>query len=130
MKEASHKLLQLRAPKYLWDECLELEASIRSNTANDIYKLDRDVSKTMMSGETSYITQFYKIEWIKQVMFHNKAAPFPDNVLTLGYCLGPSIDVGTAMTSKILIQKGQVLHRSTYRPLTPNEISHKDGSKA
>ena len=30
------------------------------------------------------------------------------------------------MTAKILTQNGQVLHRSTYRPLTPDEITNKD----
>ena len=44
-KVAGHKLLQLRALKCLWDDCLELEACIRSNTADDIYKLDGEVPK-------------------------------------------------------------------------------------
>ena len=34
-KEASHKLLQSRASKHLLNDCLELEAYIRSNTAHD-----------------------------------------------------------------------------------------------
>ena len=50
-KGAGHKLLQSRAPKHLWDDCLELEAYIRSNTAHNKYKLDREVPKTVMSGE-------------------------------------------------------------------------------
>ena len=55
-KEASHKLLWSRAPKCLWDDCLEVEAYIRSNTDHDIYKLDGEVPKTVMSGETSEIS--------------------------------------------------------------------------
>ena len=39
---------------------------------------------------------------------------FPDNVLKLGHFLAPSIDVGPAMTAKILTENGGVLHRSTY----------------
>ena len=34
-----------------WD-CLELEAYIRTNTAHNIYKLDMEVPKMVMSGET------------------------------------------------------------------------------
>ena len=40
-------------------------------------------------------------------------APFPDDILELGHYHGPSIDVGPAMTAKILTQNGQVLHQST-----------------
>ena len=32
-KRSSHRLLWSRAPKHLWEDCLELEAYIRSNTA-------------------------------------------------------------------------------------------------
>ena len=35
-KEAGHKLLWSRASKHLLDDCLELEAYIRSNTARDL----------------------------------------------------------------------------------------------
>ena len=64
-KGAGHKLPWSRAPKHLWDDCLELEAYIRSNTAHEIYKLDREVPKTVMSGETSDISQFCKLEWFE-----------------------------------------------------------------
>ena len=42
-KGTGHKLLWFRAPKHLWNDCLEMEAYTRSNTAHDIYKLDREV---------------------------------------------------------------------------------------
>ena len=45
-KEASHEQSQSRAP---WDGCLELGAYNRSNTAHDIYKLDGEVTKAVMS---------------------------------------------------------------------------------
>ena len=50
------KLLRSRAPKHLWDNCLKLEAYIRSNTVHEIFKLDGDVPKTVMAGETSNIS--------------------------------------------------------------------------
>ena len=67
---AGHKLLWSRAPKCLWDDFLELEAYIRSNTAQEIYNLDRKVPKTVMSGETSDTSQFCKLEWFEWVMFY------------------------------------------------------------
>ena len=62
-------MLQSRAPKHFWDNVLESEAYIRCNTAHDIYKLEREVPKTVMSGETSDISQFCKLQWFKWVMF-------------------------------------------------------------
>ena len=49
-------------------------------------------------------------------------------MLKLGHYLGPSIDAGPAMTTKILTENGQVLHRSMYRPLTPDELLDKGRS--
>ena len=57
-------------------------------------------------------------------------ALFPDDMLKRGHYLGPSIDVGPAMTTKILMENGQVLHRSTYRLFTPYELLDKDRSDA
>ena len=62
-KGTSHKLLWSRALKHLWEDFLELEAYIRSNTAHEIYKLDMEVPKTVMSGKTSDISEFCKLEW-------------------------------------------------------------------
>ena len=51
-------------------------------------------------------------------------------MLKLGHYLGPGIDVGSAITAKILTENGQVLHRSTYRPWTPDEVLDKEGKEA
>ena len=51
-------------------------------------------------------------------------------MLKLGHYFGPSIDVGPAMTAKIFTENGQVLHRSTYQPLNPDELLDRDGSDA
>ena len=99
-----------------------MEAYIRSNTAHYTYKLDGEIPKTVMSGKTSDISLFCKLEWFEWVMFEDETAPFPDDVLKLSNYLGPSIDVGPAMTATILTENGQMLHRSTYRPLT--QMSH------
>ena len=110
--------------------CLELEAYIKSNTANEIYKLDKEVQETVMSDEASYINQFCKLECFEWVIFHDETAPSPDDVQKLGCYLGPSIDVGPTMTAKIFMENRQVLHRSMYWPLNPDELLDKDGSEA
>ena len=67
-----------------------------------------------MSGKIPDNSKFCKLGWFKLVMFHDETDPFPDDVLKLGHYLGLSIDIGQAMTVKILTGNGQVLHRSTY----------------
>ena len=81
-----------------------------------------------MSGETSDISQFCELECFEWIMFWDENAPFPDDVLKLGIYLGPSIDVGPTMTTKILTQNEQVLHRSTYQ--MPKNSSSLDSMKS
>ena len=59
-----------------------------------------------MSEETSNISQFCKLELFEWVMFQDESAPFPDDMLKLGYYLELSIDVGPAMTAKIPTENG------------------------
>ena len=70
--EAGHKMMWSRAPKHLWDDCLELEAYVKSNTAHVIYQLDRKVPETVMSGETFDVSQFCELEWFEWVCFKMK----------------------------------------------------------
>ena len=79
---------------------------MRYNTAHDIYKLDEEVPETVMSGETSDISQFFELELFEWVMFYDENAPFPDYMLKFRHLLGPSIDVARAMTAKILTENG------------------------
>ena len=115
-------MIARQVPKRLWDDCLEFESHIRSNTVNSVYKLNGEVPETVMSGQTSDISQFCEFGFYDWTMWFDEKAKFPDGAWTLGRYLGPSIDVGPAMTSKILTQKGTVLHRSTYRPLSEKEV--------
>ena len=83
-----------------------------------------------MSGKTADISQFCKLEWFKWVVFQDETAPFPDDVLKLGPYLRPIIDISPAITTKILAENRQVLHRSTYKPLNQDESLDKDRSDA
>ena len=55
---------------------------------------------------------------------------FHGEKLVLGRYCGPSIDVGTALTAKILRKNGQQVHRSIYRLLTPDELVNPDEIKS
>ena len=43
--------------------------------------------------------------------------------MVLGRDLGPAIDIGTAMTLKVLKDNGKVVYRSTVHSLTPDELA-------
>ena len=84
----------------------------------------------MMSVETSDISQFCKLEWFKWVMFQDETALFSDDMLKFSHYLGLSTNIGSAMTTKIFTENGQVLNRSTHGSLTPDESLDRDGSDA
>ena len=119
-----------KAPKRLWDDFIELEAFIQSNTSFKRYKTFGEVSETNISGETSDISQFCEHPWYGWVKFWDTLVSFPDDKVVLGRYLGPSIDVGPAMTAKLLKANGQVVHRSTYRALTDQEMASDEEKQA
>ena len=109
------------SPKALWDDCLVLKSYIRSNTAPDIYSLNGQVPETVMSGETADISFICELGWYDWVKFRDTSEAFPNDKVVLGRYLGPSIDVGPALTAKILKMNGTIVYRSTYRGLNDDE---------
>jgi len=128
-KGLARKMVRKKSPKKLWDDCLELEAYIRSNIAHEIYGLKGEVPETIVSGETSDISAFAEYEWYQWIKFRVTSVSFPEDSMVLGRYLGPSIDIGPAMTAKILKSNGQSVHRSTLRALTQDEIDDADEIK-
>ena len=121
-KASGRKMVRAGAPKPFWADAIEWEAYLQSNTAWDIYKLQGETPETVLSGETSDISQFCELSFYEWVMFRDEPVRYPDDNPVLGRFLGIAIDVGPAMTAKILKSNGEVLHRSTYRGLTDAEV--------
>ena len=119
---AGRKMSKSHAPYKLWDHCLELESYVRSNTARNTYELQGQTPETMISGQTSDISPFVEHAWYDWVKYYDSNSSYPEPKERLGRWLGPSIDIGPAMTSKILKANGQVLHLSSYRALSNEEI--------
>jgi hypothetical protein len=69
--------------------------------------------------DISTIAEYAWYEWVK---FKDTAANFPVSNIQLGRDLGAAIDIGPAMTHKILKQNGSVMYRSSVRSLTQDEI--------
>jgi hypothetical protein len=69
--------------------------------------------------DISTIAEYAWYEWVK---FRDTAAKFPVSKIQLGRYLGAAIDIGSAMTRKILKRNGMVMYRSSVRSLTQDEI--------
>lgn len=70
-KGVGQQMVRSKAPKRLWDDCLESEAYVRSLTAHEIYKLDRQVPETIVNGETADISPFAIFKWYEWIMFRD-----------------------------------------------------------
>ena len=85
---------------------------ISSVTALDIYGLSGQVPETMVSGETADISPFAAFKWYHWIMYRDTTSSFPEDKMVLGRDLGPAIDVGPAMTQKVLKSTGQTIYWS------------------
>jgi hypothetical protein len=98
---AGRKMIESKCPRWLWDHCIELESMIRSSTALDSYELNGQVPETIVSGQTADISPFVEYSWYDWVKYYDKTASFPNPKELIGRWLGPTVDLGPAMTAKI-----------------------------
>ena len=120
---SARKQARKGSPKKLWDHSLELEALIRSHTALDHPDLDGQVPETIVTGQTGDISALAEFEWYDWVKYLDPHVSYPDDRQVYGRWLGPALDIGPALTCKILKQNGQVIYTSTYRHLNQREIN-------
>ena len=92
-------MAQKNSPKKLWDHCIELESYIRSNTASNSFEVQGQVPETIVSGQMSDISPFVELGWYDWVKWYDTNSSYPEPKECLGRWLGPSIDIGPAMTS-------------------------------
>jgi hypothetical protein len=119
----SRKMIKTGSPRVLWDHCIELEALICSSTSNTAYMTNGKVPETIMTGSTANISHICEFGWYDWIMFWDNVPTFPDVKFILGRYLGPTTNVSSALTAKILKSNGQTVCRSTLWYLT-NEVIH------
>ena len=129
-KGVGQQMVQSKAPKKLWDNCLEREAYVHSLTAHEIFRLDGQVPETIVRGETTDISPFATFKRYKWVLYRDASVTYPDDGMVLfGRDLGPALDIGPAMTRKVRKANGQVVYRSTVRSPSPDEMADKTRTK-
>ena len=114
-------MVRAGSPKPFWADAIKLKAYIHSNTAHDIFILQGKVPEMAMSGKMSDISQFCEFPFYGWIMFRDQPVAFLDNNPVLGRYLGPAINVGPALTAKILKANAEVVYQSMYCALTDVE---------
>jgi hypothetical protein len=112
------------APKPFWANAIELKAYVCSNTAHNIYSLQEEVPETVMSSKSLDISQFCEFAFYDWVMFCNEPITFPNDNPVLSQYLGLAINVGPALTTKILKVNEEVVYRSRYCELTTTKVNN------
>jgi hypothetical protein len=121
-KGVGRQMMRFGCPKRFWDDCIIREAYVRSHISLDIYGLEGQVPESKIKGETVDISIIAEYAWYEWVKFRDTDAKFPVSKIQLGRYLGAAIDIGPAMTRKILKKNGMVMYKSSVRSLTLDEI--------
>jgi hypothetical protein len=121
-KGVGRQMMRYGSLKRFWDDCIIREAYVSSHTSLDIYGLEGQVSESKIKGETVDISTIAEYAWYEWVKFRDTAAKFLVSKIQLGRDSGAAIDIGPAMTRKILKQNGMVMYRLPVRSLTQDEI--------
>ena len=123
---STRKMLKRNVPKKLWDHCLELDSIICSATTLPRFDHDHQTPEAKMHGMSTDISDICEFEFYEWVMFNDSQATFPETKFHVGLWLGPSVDVGSVLTYKILKINVQVVQSSTIRHLTLDELTNPD----
>jgi hypothetical protein len=118
------QMLRSGCTKRFWDDCIIIEAYVRSHTSLDIFGLEVQVPEIKVKGETVDISTIAEYAWYEWVKFRDTAAKFPVSKIQLGRDLGATIDSGPTMARKILKKNGSVMYITSVRPITPDEIQY------
>jgi hypothetical protein len=121
-KGVGRHMLRSGCPKRFWGDCIIREAYVRSRTSLDIYGLEGQVPESKIKGETVDMSTIEEYDWYEWVKFRDTAAKFLVSKIQLGRDVGASIDIGPAMTHKILKQNGSFMYISSVRSLTQDEM--------
>jgi hypothetical protein len=122
-------MVRYGAPKRLWDDCLVRKAYVRSSTALYIFSLEGQVPDTIVKGHTSYVYPLAKYAWYEWVKFRDTGQSFPHSKEWIDRDLGPAIDIGPAMSRKVLKINGELMCGVSVRGLTLDKIQSPDEQK-
>lgn len=116
-----HRFMTLRGvPKVLWDRCFVYCCELRSHMALGHHEQNGECGATIILGETADISHLVEFSFYDWVWFMSPKESSLDR-MELGRWLGPSFDVGQALTFAILTGQAEIVHRSSVLPLSIEE---------
>jgi hypothetical protein len=121
-KGVGRQMMRSGCPKRFWDDCIIREACVIPHTSLDVYGLEGQVPESKIKGGAVDISTIAEYDWYEWVKFRDTSAKFPVSKIQLGRNLGAAIDIGPAVTRKILKKNGMPIYRSSVRSLTLDEI--------
>jgi hypothetical protein len=121
-RKTRRQMVASHCPKRLWDDCMELVGDVTSHTVHENYGLDGQTPQAIITGHTPDISTLGEFQWYQWVKWYDENAQFPEDREIYARYLGPSRAIGCLMTSKLLNEKGNILHRSSFRSLTKDEF--------
>ena len=113
----------------LWDYCAELQAKIRCHTAHDIPTINGQAPKTMVTGNTAYISELVYFGCYQWVYYLDAKTYFPLPEEEVVKYLGPSNNVVSKMSMWILKQNGEILSRTILRTIADTELASETEKK-
>ena len=80
-----------------------------------------------MTGDTDDISTIASNGWYDWIKFYDPVGnSFPKDKYYLGRYIVPMINIGPALTSKILKMNGEVVQQSTYRSLAAHKMNYEE----
>ena len=117
------RLLSTReqSPQKLSDHLAELCAQIRSSTASESVLAEGRTPRMLTTDDDDDISHLCEFHWYQWCWFYTPSKG--DSVRKhLGRWLGPSETVGEELCAKILQSNAMVMHRTTYMPLSEEDL--------
>jgi hypothetical protein len=110
-----------RTPKPLWDYCSTYTCKLRSMLALPRNPEGRPAAE-VMTGETQDNSEYLHFDWYQAVHHYDAKQVFPAEREEIGRWLGPAHDVGQALCYWVLKPNGELVARTTVKPITDLDI--------
>ena len=81
---SARAMLKTGSPKRLWDDCIELQAFIKSNTYSDHFLCEGQTPETIVTGDTPDITPFVQAGWYDWVWYFDTDTQYLDDKQQIG----------------------------------------------
>ena len=116
------KLIEtLNIPLVLWDHLLDYVCTLNNKTCHTLLRLQGRTPHEAIIGSTPDISSLVEFAFYDWVWYIRPGEAFPGTKRYLGRWLGPSKQVSSDLSMKVLTYKGKILHTAYVQPVKPEE---------